>query len=423
MNIIEKVARELRVSLGCTEPASIALAAATATHTLETYPESVSVWVSANFLKNAMGVGVPKTTKQGIHLIAAMGVQCTHPERALEVLDSIQPEDEAKARNMVEQQRISVNLAEDVNPVYVQVTVQASEYSATTIIEGEHHRVVYIEQNGKVVLNERDTQTCTDPGMDLAQKPIDISELIKVATETPLADLMWIEKAEELNMKIAEEGVTGPYKLQLPSLCKNPLYKEGFETLPFSAIVGAACGVEARMAGSGIPVMTNSGSGNQGIIATVPVVEFAKTLNSSREEKVRALFLSHGITVALKSHVGRLSALCGAFYAATGSGCGIALLRGGTAKEIENTIMNMIANQTGIICDGAKSSCALKTLSTLYTAVISAELGLKQCRVPKGDGIIQEEISCTLKNFERVIQGMKELDRAILDTMIHPATS
>ncbi len=421
MDIINKIFSELRVSLGCTEPAAIALAAASARDLLGENPEKISVWVSANFLKNAMGVGIPKTEDHGIDLIAAMGVQCKHPERALEILDSITVEDEKRAKELVKQGKVTIHLAEDVNPVYVKVTVQAGSDEATAIIEGEHHRIVYRDRNGDVVFEDQDTQLCTDPGLQYVSKPIDIAELVDIAMNAPLEQLEKIEEAEKMNTMIANEGIDGNYNLKLPEIYNNPLYVEGFKHLPFSAIIGAACGVEARMSGSGIPVMTNSGSGNQGIIATIPVIEYARELNATREQKIRALFLSHGITVALKSHAGRLSALCGAFYAATGSGCGIVLLRNGGIQEVENTIMNMIANQTGIICDGAKSSCALKTLSTLYTAVISAELALKQKRVPKGDGIIQEEVTCTLKNFERVIQGMKELDKAILDTMVNPS--
>ena len=418
--IISLINREVVPAIGCTEPIAVALCVAKATETLGKKPQKIEVLLSANILKNAMGVGIPGTGMIGLPIAVALGSLIGKSEYELEVLKDCTPEAVEAGKELIASKIIEIGLKMDIQEkLYIEVKCTAGAVSATAIIAGGHTNFVYVERNGDVLVDKK-LNASTVQGTDDVQ--LNMRKVYDFATTTPVEEIRFILETRRLNKKAAERSFEGDYGHMLGKTLrsvKNEDLMMGDTTYNhILSYTSAAC--DARMAGAMIPVMSNSGSGNQGITATLPVVVYAEDNHCSEEAMIRALTLSHLTVIYIKQSLGRLSALCGCVVAATGSSCGITYLMGGDYTQITYAVKNMIANITGIICDGAKPSCALKLASGVSTAVLSAVLARDNNCVTSVEGIIDDDVDQSIRNLTKIgSQGMNETDRMVLDIMTH----
>lgn len=418
--IIALVKREVVPAVGCTEPIAVALAVASSQSLLKGHPTRIHVILSPNMLKNAMGVGIPGTGMSGLPIAVALGAVCGDPNANLEVLAGVTPDDVVKGKSLVDNGVVTISLApEGCDILYIEATVTADNgHIATTIISGSHTNIVCQELDGKVL-------TCNDSNIGSEVKTaasapkLTMSQVWEFAMESPLDELKFILESRRLNKLAAERSFTGRYGHEVGRTLHCERQRAMMGDSIFSRVLSytsAAC--DARMAGAPIPVMSNSGSGNQGIAATLPVAIYAEEQFASEEQTVRALMLSHLTVIYIKQSLGRLSALCGCVVAATGSACGICYLMGGDFEKVVATAKNMIANLTGMICDGAKPSCAMKLASGVSTAMMSAMMAMEGQSVCQLEGIVDDDIDRCVSNLTRIgREGMRETDRLILEIM------
>lgn len=418
--IIALINREVVPAIGCTEPIAVALCVAKAAETLNQRPQKIQVLLSANILKNAMGVGIPGTDMIGLPIAVALGALIGKSEYQLEVLKDSTPEAVEAGKKMIEAQAIQISLKENIEEkLYIEVTCMAGEEKATAIISGGHTNFVYLSKNDSVLMDKR---SGTSGETEEESVELNLKKVYDFATTSPIEEIQFILEARRLNKQAAERSFKGNYGHELgKTLCSSDSERLIMGSNTFTHILSytsAAC--DARMAGAMIPVMSNSGSGNQGIAATLPVVVYAEDNHKSEEELTRALILSHLTAIYIKQSLGRLSALCGCVVAATGSSCGITYLMGGNYQQVSFAVQNMIANLTGMICDGAKPSCALKLTSGVSTAVLSAILAMENKCVTSVEGIIEDNVDLSIRNLTKIgSQGMNETDKLVLDIMTH----
>lgn len=418
--IIALIKREVVPAIGCTEPIAVALCVAKATETLGCHPENIKVFLSANILKNAMGVGIPGTDMIGLPIAVALGALIGKSEYQLEVLKDSNPEAVETGKKMIESQCIDIALKENIEEkLYIEAVCTHGNDLATAIISGGHTNFVYISRNQDVLLDNR---TPASAEAQAAHVELTLRKVFDFATTAPLEEIEFILEARRLNKNAAERSFQGKYGHELGRMLRNSQTERnimGNNTFThILSYTSAAC--DARMAGAMIPVMSNSGSGNQGIAATLPVVVYAEDNHNSEEELTRALILSHLTAIYIKQSLGRLSALCGCVVAATGSSCGITYLMGGGYQQVMYAVQNMIATLTGMICDGAKPSCALKLTSGVSTAVMSAIMAMEQKCVTAVEGIIEENVNQSIRNLTKIgSEGMNETDKLVLDIMTH----
>ena len=418
--IIALIQREVVPAIGCTEPIAVALCVAKATETLKKRPEKITAQLSANILKNAMGVGIPGTGMIGLPIAIALGALIGKSEYQLEVLKDSTPEAVEEGKKLIDAQAIQIGLKKDtLEKLYIEITCENGTDRATVIISGGHTNFVFIAHNDHVLLDKRTSESAQDKD-DIIN--LNLRKVYNFATTAPLEEISFILEAKRLNKQAAERSFEGSYGHELGKTLKSnhsERYVMGDNTFThILSYTSAAC--DARMAGAMIPVMSNSGSGNQGIAATLPVVVYAEDNHKPEEELTRALILSHLTAIYIKQHLGRLSALCGCVVAATGSSCGITYLMGGGYQQVSFAVQNMIANLTGMICDGAKPSCALKLTSGVSTAVLSAILAMEQKCVTSVEGIIEDNVDLSIRNLTKIgSEGMNETDKLVLDIMTH----
>lgn len=418
--IIALINREVVPAIGCTEPIAVALCVAKAAETLNQRPQKIQVLLSANILKNAMGVGIPGTDMIGLPIAVALGALIGKSEYQLEVLKDSTPEAVEAGKKMIEAQAIQISLKENIEEkLYIEVTCMDGEEKATAIISGGHTNFVYLSKNDSVLMDKR---SGTSGETEEESVELNLKKVYDFATTSPIEELQFILEARRLNKQAAERSFKGNYGHELgKTLCSSDSERLIMGSNTFTHILSytsAAC--DARMSGAMIPVMSNSGSGNQGIAATLPVVVYAEDNHKSEEELTRALILSHLTAIYIKQSLGRLSALCGCVVAATGSSCGITYLMGGNYQQASFAVQNMIANLTGMICDGAKPSCALKLTSGVSTAVLSAILAMENKCVTSVEGIIEDNVDLSIRNLTKIgSQGMNETDKLVLDIMTH----
>ena len=416
--IVDLVKREVVPAIGCTEPVAVSLCVARATELLGQKPEKINVQLSANILKNAMGVGIPGTGMIGLPIAIALGAIVGKSEYQLEVLKDSTPEYVEEGKKMIDAQAINIGLKYGIEEkLYIEIICEAEGKKATAIISGGHTNFVYVAHGEEVLVNKQaaSSNEATSDDVELT-----LRKVYDFAMETPIEELKFILETRNLNKQAAERSFKGNYGHQLGKTLnskKNENLMMGDNTFThILSYTSAAC--DARMAGAMIPVMSNSGSGNQGITATLPVVVYAEDNHKSEEELIRALTLSHLTVIYIKQSLGRLSALCGCVVAATGSSCGITYLMGGNYEQVTYAVKNMIANITGMICDGAKPSCALKLTSGVSTAVLSAILAMENKCVTSVEGIIDDDVDRSIRNLTRIgSQGMNETDKLVLDIM------
>lgn len=423
--ILDLIHREVIPAIGCTEPIAVALAAAKAAETLGKKPEKVEVYLSANILKNAMGVGIPGTGMVGLPIAVALGSTIGKSAYGLEVLKDLDPAGLEVGKEMVAQKCISISLKENVDKLYIEIVSSAGSDCAKVILCHEHTNIVYVEKNGEVLSDLRtegeskETSSCEEE-KDLQ---LSFSMVYDFAMETPIDDIRFILETAKLNKNAAKVSMNGNYG---HTICKTVSGTFGKKFLGESAfthmlsMTSAAC--DARMDGAMVPVMSNSGSGNQGIAATLPVLSFAEDIKCSEEQLIRALMLSHLMVIYVKQSLGRLSALCGCVVAATGASCALTYLMGGNKQQVSYSIKNMIGNITGMICDGAKPSCAMKVSSGVSTAMLSALMSIEDKVVTSVEGIIDEDVDKSIANLTAIgSRGMEATDKLVLNIMTNKA--
>ena len=417
--IIALINKEVVPAIGCTEPMAVALCTAKAATLLRRRPESIEVLLSPNMLKNAMGVGIPGTGMIGLPIAISLGALIGKPEYELEVLKDLTPESLEKGKKYIEDADIDIKLKKDITTkLYIEVICRAGNDVATAVIAGSHTHFVFEERNGNVVLDKRDGGDGEEANDDIQ---LNLPMVYEFATTAPLSEISFILKTRDYNMKAAELSIKGNYGHCLGKTMDRPLSHGIFGDNIFSHILSrTASACDARMGGAMIPVMSNSGSGNQGICATNPVVVYAVENENTEEELIRALTLSHLTAIYIKQSLGKLSALCGCVVASTGSSCGITYLMGGDYQRICNAVKNMVANLTGMICDGAKPSCALKISSGVSTALLSALLSMEGKCVTSAEGIVDDDVDKCIHNLTSIgADAMKATDDMVLDIMTH----
>ena len=415
--IVALINREVVPAIGCTEPIAVALCVAKATEILGTEPERIVARLSANILKNAMGVGIPGTGMIGLPIAIALGALIGKSAYRLEVLRDVDAEAVARGKRYVDEKRITIGLKEGIEEkLYIEIEAAAGEHTAVAVIAGGHTNFVFEARDGQSQLDRRGASA----GEEEQNGPaLSLRRVYDFAMTTPLDELRFILETRRLNKAAAEQSFKGDYGHCLGKTLRHDRELKVLGDSVFLRMLSytsAAC--DARMAGAMIPVMSNSGSGNQGIAATLPVVVYAEENGATEEQTIRALTLSHLTVIYMKQSLGRLSALCGCVVAATGSSCGIAYLMGGGYEEVTFAVKNMIANLTGMICDGAKPSCAMKLTSGVSTAVLSAMMALEHRCVTAVEGIIDDDVDQCIRNLTRIGRdGMNETDRLVLDIM------
>lgn len=417
--IISLIHRQVVPAIGCTEPIAVALCVAKARELLGSLPESIDIRLSANILKNAMGVGIPGTGMTGLPIAVALGALIGRPELELEVLQDCNREAVERGKRYIAEGRIRISLEENApDKLYIAVTVAADGQDAEARIATEHANFVYLRRGGDVI---EDKPIHAGHADEEEEVELTLRKVYEFAIETDVDDLHFILQARDMNEAAAADGLRENFGHQLGKTLCSPLGRGIMGEGIFSKVLSAtSCACDARMAGAMIPVMSNSGSGNQGICATMPVAVFAEENHNTEEETIRALILSNLTAIYIKQHLGTLSALCGCVVASTGSSCGMTYLMGGSYEQISFAVKNMIANLTGMICDGAKPSCALKLTSGVSTAILSAMLAIQNKHVTSVEGIIDDDVDQSIRNLTEIgRRGMDETDRYVLDIMTH----
>lgn len=428
LELIELIKKEVKPALGCTEPIAVSLAVAKAAETLREVgltPESAEVYVSANILKNGMGVGVPGTGMVGLHIAAALGITCGKSEYKLEVLKELSDNSISDAKKMLEEERINIALAKTDLKLYIEAICYSGNHSAEAIIKDNHDSIVSVKLDDKVLFEASDNAQDSGNNAESSSKctldyKLNVKTIFDFAKQVPFEDIEFILESVTLNKALSDEGLKNNYGLKVGKTILDNVHKNVFGNglLTYSMAITAAAS-DARMAGCTLPAMSNSGSGNQGITVTMPVIAVAEKLSSSKEDLARALVLSHLIAIHIKGYLGKLSALCGCVIASTGSSCGIVYLRGGNYDQVCYAIKNMIGNITGMVCDGAKVGCALKVASGVSSSVQSAILALDDICISENDGIIEKDIEKTIFNLGNIGSvGMQNTDNMILDIMV-----
>lgn len=416
--IIDLIKREVVPAVGCTEPVAVALCVAKATETLGCLPESLSLKLSGNIIKNAMGVGIPGTGMIGLPIAVALGAIVGKSEYGLEVLREVTPEAVALGKKYIGEGRISISLDSDApSNLHIDVTAAGEGHTARVVISGSHTNYIFIEKDGSPLFKKNDAP-CEAAKGETFDPELNLRMVYDFAMSAPLDEISFILKARDLNLAAAKFALAGDYGHCLGATVRN--FGERFfgDTPVAHAIMLTSAACDARMGGAMVPVMSNSGSGNQGITATMPVVSYAMDIDASEEQTIRALILSHLTSIYIKQSLGRLSALCGCVVASTGASSALVYLMGGGYKQVCDAVKNMVANLTGMICDGAKPSCSMKISSGVSTAMMSAMLAMKGFGVTSAEGIISDDVDETVHNLTKIGRdAMKATDRLVLEIM------
>lgn len=411
---------ELVPALGCTEPIALAYAAAKAGEVLGTFPEHLTVACSGNIIKNVKGVTVPNSGgMKGVEAAAVLGLTGGDPGQALEVLETVKESDIIRTKELIQNGFCDCVLKEGVANLYIEAKAVCKEEEAIVVIEDEHTNITRIEKNGRVLFEKEEAEIqaaeITDdetPDKNL----LNLEDIIAFANEVRMEDVENVlGRQVKYNTRIAEEGLRNPWGAQVGRV----VLEEFGGDVKWRAVAKAAAGSDARMSGCSLPVIINSGSGNQGMTCSLPVIEYGHAMEKAEEEIYRALCVSNLVALNQKRYIGSLSAYCGAVCAAAGAGAGITYLHGGTLEQIENTVVNTIADAGGIVCDGAKPSCAAKISTALQAAILSHKMAMRGLTFGRGEGLVMDCPEDTIKAVGYVGRaGMKQTDVEILNLMI-----
>ena len=415
------IRREVVPAMGCTEPVAVALCVAKAVETLGEVPDVVELGLSGNIIKNAMGVGIPGTGMIGLPIAVALGALIGKSEYGLEVLKDVTPEAIEEGRRFINAGKIRIShLPCTPSNLHIEVRVKAAAEEgvaeAQAVISGSHTNFVLISRNSELLHSDDSSVDGSESGDDIE---LNMAMVYAFATEAPIEEIDFILEAGRINKAAADTALSGDFGHSLGSTIRRH-GRHLFGDTPLEHIIcltSAAC--DARMGGAPISVMSNSGSGNQGITCTLPVISYAEDMGADEESTTRALILSHLTSIYIKQSLGRLSALCGCVVASTGASAGLVYLMGGDFNRICAAIKNMVANLTGMICDGAKPACAMKISSGVSTAVMSAMLAMNGKCVSEAEGIVAADIDRTIRNLTMIgREAMQETDRLVLKIMI-----
>ncbi len=420
--ILQLLRSEVIPAIGCTEPIAVALCTARAKELLGAEPDAITVYLSKNVYKNALAVGIPNTGMTGLPIAIALGATVGKSEYMLEVLRDTTPETVAYAKQYMLSVPAQIHINYEAPSIlYIHVEVRKGEQMAQATIMDEHTKFV----EGNEAKGER--REVKGERLEAKGEALTLHRVYDFAMEVDTHDITFLEEGAEMNTAAAETSFADQYGhglgrlLRANTLTATPEMEKLFGNTLFTKIISYTCGAcDARMSGAMVQVMSNSGSGNQGISCSIPVYLYAKENGCSEERTLRALALSNLTVIYIKQSLGRLSALCGCVVAATGSAAGITYLMGGNYEEITYAIKNMIANISGMICDGAKPGCALKVTSGVATAIFSAYLAMQHSYADSTEGIVEDDIDRTIRNLTRIgHDGMQVTDDLILDIMTH----
>lgn len=414
-NYLNILKQELVPALGCTEPIAIAYAAAKARQILGEFPDTVEMLLSGNIIKNVKGVTVPNSGGlKGIDVAAVLGIVGGNADKALEVLSEVTPKDIALTKELIAKKVCSCSLVQNVDNLYITAKVIKDGHYASVTIEHQHTNITHIEKNGEVILDnpyKSDNITTVDKSKLAVKDILDFADQVKIEDVQPILD-----RQIKLNSAISQEGLDNNYGAQIG---KTLMHVWG-KSVTTRACARAAAGSDARMGGCSMPVVINSGSGNQGMTCSLPVLEYAKELHTNEDKTYRALALSNLIAIHQKTGIGRLSAYCGAVSAGAAAGAGIAYLCGGGYEEVIHTVVNALAIVSGMVCDGAKASCAAKIAASVDAGILGYNMYLQGQQFYAGDGIITKGIEGTIDNVGRLGKdGMKETNEEIIRIMIN----
>ena len=434
--IISLIRREVKPALGCTEPIAVALSVAKAVEIIEgrcegcgcprwrlSAPFRIRVEVSGNILKNGMGVGIPGTGMIGLNIAAALGAVCGKSEYGLEVLHDLDEKSIARAKELVEGKKVSISIADTPRKLYVKACVsigEAAVHESSAVIEDDHDNIVETCFDDNILASSGKSDDGSASQKETKDYGLTVKEIYEFAKTVDFEDIRFILESRDLNLTLADEGLKGDYGLKVGKTIYCSKHRDVFgnDFMSYAMSLTAAAS-DARMAGCTLPAMSNSGSGNQGITVTMPVIAYAIKHNTGDEALARALVLSHLVAIHIKGYLGKLSALCGCVIASTGSACGLVYLKGGSYEAVCSAIKNMIGNITGMVCDGAKVGCAMKVASGVASAIQSAVLALDGRCISENDGIIEKDIEKTIRNLGQIGSvGMQSTDNMILDIMV-----
>ena len=411
---------ELVPALGCTEPIALAYAAAKAKEVLGKMPDHITMRCSGNIIKNVKGVKVPNSGgMKGVEAAAVLGITGGDPSQALEVLEHVTDREIDEAEKLLKAGFCDCVLKDDVANLYIEayaVCKKTEKSEALVVIEDEHTNITHIEKDGQVLFHKEKKEYCQEREKTPDKSLLNLEDIITFANEVQITDVEKVLGRQiKYNTRIAEEGLRNPWGAQVGRV----VLEEFGEDVKWRAVAKASAGSDARMSGCALPVIINSGSGNQGMTCSLPVIEFGKELKKSKEEIYRALCVSNLLALNQKKYIGSLSAYCGAVCAAAGAGAGITYLCGGTLEQIENTVVNTIADAGGIVCDGAKPSCAAKISTALQAAILSHKMAMRGLTFARGEGLVMDCPEDTIKAVGYVGRaGMKQTDVEILNLMI-----
>lgn len=415
-NYISILKEELIPALGCTEPIALAYAGAEVGRLLGEAPDEIHLTVSRNIIKNVKSVSVPNACGlKGIEIAVTLGVLSGDPLKKLEVLDPITPADVQAAQDYLANHCFKMVAADNDQAFYIDITVSGKKHSARIVVQESHLNIVLLEKDGEAVSFDaagKDVSNANKTDHSL----LNISDIIEFAKSVKLEEVRDILKRQiDYNTAIAEEGIKNSWGANIGSAL---LSLHGRDNVCIKAAAMAAAGSDARMSGCSMPVVIVSGSGNQGITASVPVAVYAKEKNAGEEELLRALIVSDLVTIHVKTGIGSLSAFCGAVVAGAGAACGIAFLSGGGYEEIAHTLVNALGMISGTVCDGAKPSCAAKIAASVQAGILGYQMYLQGNQFYGGDGLIKKGVENTIQNIGDLARiGMRETDREIVDIM------
>lgn len=412
-NYLNLLKVELVPALGCTEPIALAYGAAKAREVLGSMPEKIDVWCSGNIIKNVKGVKVPNSGgMKGVEAAVILGTVGGNGKKSLEVLESVTDEHREKTKELLDSQFCNCFLREGVVNLFIEIHSYNGLDKVVVIIENAHTNITLIKKNDEIIYENNDAYKAlvSDKSM------LNINDIIEFAKSVEIKDVEDILSYQiECNMAISDEGLTNNWG----AMIGKTILEENGDSLKWKAIARAAAGSDARMSGCSMPVVINSGSGNQGMTCSLPVIEFAKGNDIDTERLYRALCISNLVALNQKKYIGSLSAYCGAVCAAAGAGAAITYLKDGNIEQIGNTVVNTIANVGGMVCDGAKASCAAKIASALEAAFMGSRMALNDNAFESGDGLVMDNAEDTIKSIGHMAKvGMAQTDIEILKLMI-----
>ncbi len=418
-DILELMHSEIAPALGCTEPAAVALACGKAREVLGSVPTTGKIYVSGNIFKNAMGVGIPGTGLTGLPIAVALGLTGGSSSDSLEILRNISADHMVAAKKLIDSKLFDIQVKEKVHKLYVEVQIENGKDSVVVIISHKHNHFSFIKRNGEIMLNDQ-------PADEKKTKKKPVPQFLSIDTILDFVEAINPKELDifntsiELNLAIAQEGLKNNYGLRIgQNIAKNITAHNGvYEPISEYALMLTTAACDARMGGSILPVMANTGSGNQGLTTSLPIIAYAEKLKSPHVLLLKSLAMGHLIPIHMKKKLGPLSALCGVLLAATGAACGIAYLQGGNRETVKKAIKHMAANITGMLCDGAKPGCSLKVHSGITAAIQAAELALNKDIEALADGIIEEDVERTIENIASIGRnGLSCTDKMIIDMM------